>query len=157
MIRMCLWFNSLTPNDAIWRHKSGSTLAQVMACCLTAASHYLSQCWLIIKGVPWLSPESNFTRSAHGLIVAFLIRRKLRLPVIAPSLAVKSQNFLNTPCARYYSDQHWSLIRTGVRAKRHDHRIKLALRKRAQVWTVQSRMRKRHPSISPESIQDMDI
>ena len=24
----------------------GSTLAQVMACCLTAPSHYLNQCWL---------------------------------------------------------------------------------------------------------------
>ena len=37
-------------NDAIWRHRSGSTVAQVMACCLTAPSHYLNQCWLIIKG-----------------------------------------------------------------------------------------------------------
>ena len=37
--------NSLWPNDAIWRHRSGSTLVQVMACCLTAPSHYLNQCW----------------------------------------------------------------------------------------------------------------
>ena len=37
--------NSLWPNDAIWRQRSGSTLAQVMACCLTAPSHYLNQCW----------------------------------------------------------------------------------------------------------------
>ena len=37
-------FNSLWPNDAIWRQRSGSTLAQVMACCLTATSHYLNQC-----------------------------------------------------------------------------------------------------------------
>ena len=29
----------------------GSTLAQVMACCLTAPSHYLKQCWLIINKV----------------------------------------------------------------------------------------------------------
>ena len=41
--------NSLWPTDAIWRHRSGSTLAQVMACCLTAPSHYLNQCWLIIS------------------------------------------------------------------------------------------------------------
>ena len=41
--------NSLWPNDAIWRHGSGSTLAKVMACCLTAPSHYLNQCWLIIS------------------------------------------------------------------------------------------------------------
>ena len=30
---------------------SGSTLAQVVACCLTAPSHYLNQCWLIIRDV----------------------------------------------------------------------------------------------------------
>ena len=29
------WVNSLWPSDAIWRHRSQSTLAQVMACCLT--------------------------------------------------------------------------------------------------------------------------
>ena len=45
------WFiiNSLRPSDAIWRHRSGSILAQVMACCLTAPSHYLKQCWLLIN------------------------------------------------------------------------------------------------------------
>ena len=37
-------FNSLGPSDAIWRQRSGSTLAQVMACCLTAPSHNLNQC-----------------------------------------------------------------------------------------------------------------
>ena len=30
-----------------WRHMSGSTLVQVMACCLMALSHHLNQCWLI--------------------------------------------------------------------------------------------------------------
>ena len=29
--------------------RSGSTLAQVMACCLTAPSHHLNLCWLIIS------------------------------------------------------------------------------------------------------------
>ena len=46
-----LQINSLWPSDAIWRQRSGSTLAQVMACCLTAPSHYLNQCWLIISEV----------------------------------------------------------------------------------------------------------
>ena len=32
-------------------YRSGSTFSQVMACCLTAPSHYLIQCWPIIKGV----------------------------------------------------------------------------------------------------------
>ena len=48
-----LEFNSLRPSDTIWRHRSGSTLAQVMACCLTAPSHYLNQYWLIISEVLW--------------------------------------------------------------------------------------------------------
>ena len=56
-IHICL--KSLWPTDTIWRHKSGSTLAQVMACCLTAPSHYLNQCWLIISKVQWHPSESN--------------------------------------------------------------------------------------------------
>ena len=36
--------NSLWPRYAIWLHKSVSTLPQVTACYLTAASHYLNQC-----------------------------------------------------------------------------------------------------------------
>ena len=39
--------NSLWHSDAIWQLRSGSTLAQLMVCCLTAPSHYLNQCWLI--------------------------------------------------------------------------------------------------------------
>ena len=45
------WVNSLGLSDAIWQQKTGSTLAQVMASCLTAPSHYLNQCWLMISKV----------------------------------------------------------------------------------------------------------
>ena len=38
----------------------GSTLAQVMACCLRAPSHYLNQCWLIISGLLQHAYQSNF-------------------------------------------------------------------------------------------------
>ena len=41
--------NSLWPDNAIWRNRSGSTLARVMAYCLMAPSHYLNQCWLLIN------------------------------------------------------------------------------------------------------------
>ena len=37
--------HSLRPGDAIWWQRSRSTLAQVMAWCLTAPSQYLNQCW----------------------------------------------------------------------------------------------------------------
>ena len=55
-------FNSLWPSDTIWRQRSGSILDKVMACCLTAPSHYLNQCWLIISEVQWHSDKGNFTR-----------------------------------------------------------------------------------------------
>ena len=59
--------NSLWPGDTIWWHKSGSTLAQVMACCLMAPSHYLNQSWLIIRKVQWHSFECNFTRDNSAI------------------------------------------------------------------------------------------
>ena len=34
-INYVTWFKSLWSSDVIWRHRFGSTLAQVMACCLT--------------------------------------------------------------------------------------------------------------------------
>ena len=39
------------PSDAVWRHRSWSKLAQVMTCYLMAPTHYLNQCWLLVKGV----------------------------------------------------------------------------------------------------------
>ena len=60
-------FNSLCSGDTIWRHRSESTLAQVMACCFTAPSHHLNQCWLPVSEVLWHSPESNFTATAATL------------------------------------------------------------------------------------------
>ena len=61
--------NSLRPSDCIWRHRPGSTLAQVMACCLTAPSHYLNQCWLIISKVQLHSSDGNFTRDTSVISV----------------------------------------------------------------------------------------
>ena len=61
LIESRTFVNSLWPSDIIWRQGSRSTLAQVMACCLTAPSHYLNQCWLMISEVLWHSPDRNFT------------------------------------------------------------------------------------------------
>ena len=33
------------PSNAVWRHASGSALAQIVVCC----PNYLNQCWLIIR------------------------------------------------------------------------------------------------------------
>ena len=48
---------------------SGSKLAQVMAWCLMAPSHYQNQCWLIIRDILWHSPENNFIMSAQANIL----------------------------------------------------------------------------------------
>ena len=55
--------NSLGPSDTFWRHRSGSTLAQIMACCLATPSHYLNQCIL------WHSPMSNLTVSSQATVL----------------------------------------------------------------------------------------
>ena len=44
-------FNSLWPSDAIWRCRSGSTLAQVMACCLTTPA------------ISWINVDLSSVRS----------------------------------------------------------------------------------------------
>ena len=54
-LQPCGWafssfFNSLWPSDTVW-HRSRSTSAQVMACCLMTPSHYLNQCW---PGAQWV-------------------------------------------------------------------------------------------------------
>ena len=45
----------------IWRDRYGSITAQVMACCLTAPSHYLNQFWLIISDVFRQLRKGTFT------------------------------------------------------------------------------------------------
>ena len=62
--------NSLCPSDAIWRHRSGSTLAPLMACCLMVSSHYLNQCWLNICEAQW--HECNFTITEISSKVTYL-------------------------------------------------------------------------------------
>ena len=61
-VRLPSTIGSLWPSDAIWRQGSRSTLVQVMTCCLTATSHYLNQCWLIIGEVHWHSSQGIILR-----------------------------------------------------------------------------------------------
>ena len=73
--KMIYSFNSLWPSDAILRHRSESTLVEVMACCLMATSHYLNQLWLIIIEVFWYSPKGNFTRNAQDIFPGYEFER----------------------------------------------------------------------------------
>ena len=59
--------HSLWPSDVIRWYKTGLTLACVMVCGLTAPSHYLNQCSLIISEVLWHSSEDNFTGNTQDI------------------------------------------------------------------------------------------
>ena len=54
-----------------------ATMTQVMACCLLAPSHYLSQCWLYLRNVLWDSPDSNFTVSAQAILCNYPLTRQI--------------------------------------------------------------------------------
>ena len=69
-----LRINPLRHSDTIWQHRSGSTLAQVMACCLTASSHYLNQRWLISEAL-WHSSEGIIMRRSEDTNHSFFFRR----------------------------------------------------------------------------------
>ena len=60
---------SLWPSKAIWRRRSGSTLAQIMVCWLTTPSYYLNQYQLLIGEVLWHSLESYFRVNAQAIIL----------------------------------------------------------------------------------------
>ena len=57
--------------DPIWWHRSGSALAQLMACCLTEPRHYLNQCWLVIIGglwpILWAISQKLLTNLIHNM------------------------------------------------------------------------------------------
>ena len=50
---------SLWHSDAIWCHRTGSTLFQVMSCCLTAPNHYHEANWLFIIEGKWYPYEGD--------------------------------------------------------------------------------------------------
>ena len=51
----------------MWRHRPGSTLAQVIACFMTAPKHCLNQCWRTINYVLCHSHESNLMGNAREI------------------------------------------------------------------------------------------
>ena len=98
-----VYSDSLGLSEAIWRYRPGSILVQVMACCLTAPSHHLNQCWLIIKGVLWHSPVTI----AQEVTVTFCSEiTLLKLPVLLhlPGASEYTPNTLKY----MYDDYYWS-------------------------------------------------
>ena len=56
-------------SDVICWQRTGSILAQVMARCLTALSHYPNHCWHIVSKVPWHSYDDIIVRKSEYLKV----------------------------------------------------------------------------------------
>ena len=96
-------FNSLRPSDAIWRQWSWTTLAQVMACCLTAPSHYLNQCWLITRGVLWHTSESSFAGIAQGIDSGYEFEKDIL------------KNIFKSPRGQWVNQHEINKIRTWIR------------------------------------------
>ena len=93
-----LYVNSLRSSDVIRQHRSGSTLAQVMACCLMAPSHYLNQCWLIISKVLY-----------HSLRT--LSKETLRVPISKACLKIEFLKLHpNPPGANELNENMWAWL-----------------------------------------------
>ena len=110
-------FNSLWPGDAIWRIRTGSTLAQVVAYCPMTPSYYLNLCSLFIGEAQWQSLESNFTKrylSHRSLKLAWKLLNQIfhsNLPGVSEFKTGITQAILywseNTHWVRLYS---WQIL-----------------------------------------------
>ena len=63
--------NSLRSSDAYMHCWTGSSLVQIMACRLSAPSHYLNRCWSIVNIVNWTFRNKlkwNFNRNSNIFI-----------------------------------------------------------------------------------------
>ena len=103
------WVNSLRLNDAIWRHRSGSIFAQVMACCLKAPSHYLSQYWLFINEVCGI----HMTAIAQWVPKRLIYKLRFEIYTLKYCYTPKSQR-VNTKNAAIFHGMSTNFIRNVV-------------------------------------------
>ena len=97
----CCWNTYISSTHCGLLTSYGNTdLVQVMAWCLTAPSHYLNQCWLLISGVLWNPSESNSIARAQAIILHELESYILKITVISTRghcvITVYTKN--KTPC-----------------------------------------------------------
>ena len=78
------WVNSLWPSFNIFWYRSGSTLAQAVACCLMAPRHYLNQCWLKINEVAFTWGRIPQEMLKTSILDMSLTVQKLRLQLHLP-------------------------------------------------------------------------
>ena len=107
---------SLWPCDAIWRPRSGSKLAQVMACCLTEPNHYLNQSWPITNAIAWHSFDRYCTGNTIYKPIANLKMTNLRfqLHILIHHYSVmtihsRSRGILPSPPQKFDAWLFWAL------------------------------------------------
>ena len=86
--------NSLQPSDTMWHCRPWLTLAEVMAYCLMAPSHYLRQCWQIIS-----------VRSSHIPLRAIL-QEMLKIFILDMSLKIIYLYLPGANQSKYFSVIH---------------------------------------------------
>ena len=87
------------PRDG-W-HRSGSTLAQVMAW----GRHYLNRCWLIVNGLLWHPPKTNFAGSAQ----------KSKYQFVKLALKVHLWNYFHiSAVSELIPVYHWNAIQWSI-------------------------------------------
>ena len=112
------WINSLGPSDTRWRQRTESTLAQVMACCLTAPSHYLSQCWLVVSKFLWHLYDGTTLRKSEETNQWNKIKKNTFLkshPDLPGANELKKKWHSSQPtvgqmdCSRARQRKHWTI------------------------------------------------
>ena len=111
------WVNSLWPCDAIWWQRSGSTL--------TAPSHYLNQCWLIVSKVQWHLSEGNFTKRYLSHQSLKLVSKLLNLNLFKSPRGQWVKRgiwiaLLSLPCVYFCQAIQMSLIESVGISQNHD-------------------------------------
>ena len=100
---------TLLSSDFIWRHRSWSILAQVMACCLMAPSHNLNHCWQIISKLFLTFTWRQFQRK-YSTYVSFVWVWKRLVDIAVASFRGQWVNESLIQCCR----KPWRQILTAV-------------------------------------------
>ena len=111
---------SFRSSDVIWRHITGSTMVQAMACSfLMAPKHYPNQCWLTIRKFLWHLSDGIFIRKTlatnrwHCLedYLSYILFKCPRASVL--TFNVRGQSFLGLTRSISWLLMPWLLTSPG--------------------------------------------
>ena len=134
-IELCLFCIKAAIHNHIWRHRTRSTSAQIMAWCLMAPSHYLNQCWFIIcKVMLHLSKDVIMNKSEYSIKKNITENRIFKIVSTSPRSQWvhfhMKRTFIHVSCAiphcpfiLHISPRSYSRLKTGPVAKTHVERM----------------------------------